>query len=99
MTTLQASGNIAYGQSIQINGPVHGNVNLPAIINLPIAKGASFDSHIEKHNSRCHPNTRIELLHHIQEWAKDRNGKPIFLAERYGWHRKVYDCRDCCPAV
>ena len=45
---------------------------------LPIAKGASFNSHMEEHNARCLPNTRIELQHHIMEWAKDRNGKPIF---------------------
>src|SRR5262245_1192451 len=45
---------------------------------LPIAKGASFDSHMEEHNPRCLPNTRTELLHHIQQWAQDRNGKPIF---------------------
>ena len=48
------------------------------LIQLPIAKGASFDSHMEEHNARCLPNTRTELLHHIREWAKDRNGKPIF---------------------
>ena len=47
-------------------------------INLPIAKGASFDSHMEEHNSRCLSNTRVELLSQITEWAKDRNGKPIF---------------------
>ncbi|KAI9774034.1 MAG: hypothetical protein M1839_001919 [Geoglossum umbratile] len=45
---------------------------------LPIAKGASFDSHMEEHNARCLPNTRTELLYHIGEWAKDKNGKPIF---------------------
>ena len=45
---------------------------------LPIAKGASFDSHMEEHNARYLPNTRTELLYHIREWAKDKNGKPIF---------------------
>ncbi|KAF2679909.1 WD domain protein [Lentithecium fluviatile CBS 122367] len=45
---------------------------------LPTAKGASFDSHIEEHNSTCLQNTRTELLDHIQEWAKDKSGKPIF---------------------
>jgi hypothetical protein len=45
---------------------------------LPVAKGASFDSHMEEHNAKCLPNTRVELLHEITEWAKDRNGKPIF---------------------
>ena len=45
---------------------------------LRIAKGASFDSHMEEHNARCLPNTRTELLHHIGKWAKDKDGKPIF---------------------
>jgi len=48
------------------------------LIKLPIAKGASFDSHMEEHNAKCLANTRVELLHHIMEWSKDRNGKPIF---------------------
>ncbi|KAI9763279.1 MAG: hypothetical protein M1839_006522, partial [Geoglossum umbratile] len=47
-------------------------------INLPIAKGASFDSHAEEHNARCLHNTRVGLLGQITEWAKDRNNKPIF---------------------
>lgn len=45
---------------------------------LPIAKGASFDSHMEEHNPRCLENTRVELQRHIAEWATDRNGKSIF---------------------
>ncbi|KAI9857277.1 MAG: hypothetical protein M1813_008315 [Trichoglossum hirsutum] len=47
-------------------------------INLPIANGASFDSHAEEHNARCLHDTRVELLDQIMEWAKDRNSKPIF---------------------
>ena len=45
---------------------------------LPIAKGASFDSHIEEHNSRCLANTRVVLQGQIKEWAMEENGKPIF---------------------
>jgi hypothetical protein len=45
---------------------------------LPIAKGASFDSHMDEHNARCLANTRVELRREIAEWAEDRNGKPIF---------------------
>ncbi|KAF2186048.1 hypothetical protein K469DRAFT_687463 [Zopfia rhizophila CBS 207.26] len=48
------------------------------VTRLPTAKGASFDSHMEEHNSTCLPNTRTELLQHIQGWAKDKSGKPIF---------------------
>ena len=45
---------------------------------LPVAQGASFDSHIEEHNARCLANTRVELQRQIKEWAKDGNGKHIF---------------------
>jgi len=34
MTTHQALGNRADGKSIQINGPVYGNVNLAGIPNI-----------------------------------------------------------------
>ncbi|MCJ1346929.1 hypothetical protein MMC31_005149, partial [Peltigera leucophlebia] len=47
-------------------------------VKLPVAKGASFDSHIEEHDSKCLANTRVELQRQVKEWAKDRNGKPIF---------------------
>ena len=48
------------------------------ISRLPAAKGASFDSHVEEHNSTCLPNTRTGLLHHIHGWANDKKSKPIF---------------------
>jgi hypothetical protein len=47
-------------------------------INLPVATGASFNSYTEEHNARCLPNTRTALLHTIAEWAKNKDGKPIF---------------------
>ena len=47
---------------------------------IPSAQGAAFDSHIntDELNARCHPDTRINLLHQIKEWAKDPKGKCIF---------------------
>ena len=33
---------------------------------------------MEEHNWTCLPDTRTELLHHIQGWANDKNSKPIF---------------------
>ncbi|MCJ1466967.1 hypothetical protein MMC07_005589 [Pseudocyphellaria aurata] len=45
---------------------------------LPIAKGASFNSHMEEHNARCLENTRVELQRHIADWAKNRDGKSMF---------------------
>ncbi|KAF1959379.1 hypothetical protein CC80DRAFT_524019 [Byssothecium circinans] len=45
---------------------------------LPIATGASFNSHADEHNARCLPNTRTDLLKNIADWAKNKDGKPIF---------------------
>ncbi|KAL7795766.1 Pfs, NACHT and WD domain protein [Trichoderma ceciliae] len=45
---------------------------------LPVATGASFDSHAEEHNPTCLPDTRVELLHQISNWAHDPNAKAIF---------------------
>ncbi|KAF2729521.1 hypothetical protein EJ04DRAFT_537814 [Polyplosphaeria fusca] len=45
---------------------------------LPIAEGASFNSHTEEHNSRCLPNTRTDLLNTIADWANNKGGKTIF---------------------
>ncbi|KAI9764068.1 MAG: hypothetical protein M1840_008872 [Geoglossum simile] len=45
---------------------------------LPIANGASFDSHREEYNARCLANTRVELQCQITEWAEGSNGKSIF---------------------
>jgi NACHT domain len=48
------------------------------VVKLPIAAGASFDSHKNEHNATCLQNTRVELLSQIMGWAKDGNGKPVF---------------------
>ncbi|RKK90938.1 hypothetical protein BFJ68_g16338, partial [Fusarium oxysporum] len=45
---------------------------------LPVAEGASFDSHAEEHNPTCLPNTREELLKEIDRWIVDPNSKIIF---------------------
>ncbi|KAK7177935.1 Vegetative incompatibility protein HET-E-1-like protein 7 [Paraphaeosphaeria sporulosa] len=45
---------------------------------LPVAIGASFDSHADEHNARCLPNTRTDLLKTIADWANNKDSKPIF---------------------
>ncbi|KAF2627243.1 vegetative incompatibility protein HET-E-1 [Macroventuria anomochaeta] len=45
---------------------------------LPVAIGASFNSHNEEHNARCLPDTRTELLDEITAWANNKDGKSIF---------------------
>lgn len=45
---------------------------------IPSAPGATFDSFTDELNTRCHPDTRVDLLHQIKKWAKDPQGKCIF---------------------
>ena len=49
---------------------------------LPVANGASFDSHMEEHSARCLANTRVELQRQIKGWAKDGYGKLSILIDR-----------------
>ncbi|KAJ4373968.1 hypothetical protein N0V83_002707 [Neocucurbitaria cava] len=53
-------------------------INESNSINLPIASGASFDSHLEEHSPKCLPDTRTGILHQITQWAGDETGKSIF---------------------
>ncbi|QGA15960.1 hypothetical protein EYB26_003627 [Talaromyces marneffei] len=48
------------------------------IAKLPYAKGSTFDSFDRALDSICHPETRIDLLHQIKEWAENRQGKSMF---------------------
>ncbi|KAI1306571.1 vegetative incompatibility protein HET-E-1 [Xylaria venustula] len=45
---------------------------------LPVAEGASFDSHAEEHNPACLPNTRVDLLREITEWAENHDSKAVY---------------------
>ncbi|KAH7187155.1 hypothetical protein DER44DRAFT_176620 [Fusarium oxysporum] len=49
-----------------------------ALDTLPMAEGASFDSHAEEHNPICLPNTRQELLDNIDHWIDDPNSKTVY---------------------
>ncbi|KAI9667819.1 MAG: hypothetical protein M1821_000638 [Bathelium mastoideum] len=45
---------------------------------VPIATGASHDSHAEEHNARCLANTRTALLDEIKNWANEKDGELLF---------------------
>ncbi|KAK2731432.1 hypothetical protein FQN55_004690 [Onygenales sp. PD_40] len=52
---------------------------LAAILSqLPSADGATFDSHANEHDPRCHPETRTALLQQILAWARDPQSEAIF---------------------
>jgi hypothetical protein len=44
---------------------------------LPVAARAAFDSHQSELDVRCHPDTRVDLLREIYDWADDVHGKCI----------------------
>jgi hypothetical protein len=54
---------------------VHQKIDLAK---LPSAKGAEFNSHLDEHDARCLPNTRVDLQRKIAEWAEDAPGICIF---------------------
>ncbi|OBT75403.1 hypothetical protein VF21_05711 [Pseudogymnoascus sp. 05NY08] len=45
---------------------------------LPLAKGATFDSHQDEHNAACLKNTRVDEQRQIAKWAEDPHSKCIF---------------------
>jgi hypothetical protein len=57
-------------------------------INLPIATGASYNSHAEEQNAQCLLNTRTALLHDITNWANDEESRPIFWLSGMAGTRK-----------
>ena len=49
-----------------------------ACLQKHVAAGASFDSAAEQHNSRCLPNTRVELLQQISAWIGNSSAVVVF---------------------
>ncbi|OJD11510.1 hypothetical protein AJ78_07735 [Emergomyces pasteurianus Ep9510] len=45
---------------------------------LPSAEGASFDSHANESDPKCHPGTRTDILQQILSWAEDKQSQTIF---------------------
>ncbi|KAL7916620.1 hypothetical protein GGI35DRAFT_485739 [Trichoderma velutinum] len=45
---------------------------------LPVASGAYFDSFEESGKARCLPDTRVDLLHDVFNWAKDPDSHTVF---------------------
>ncbi|KAI0544411.1 Pfs, NACHT and WD domain protein [Xylaria curta] len=55
------------------------NIDEKMILNLlPIAYGATFDSHSEEYNQFCLPDTRVELLQTIYQWVDDQEREAVF---------------------
>ncbi|KAF4208752.1 hypothetical protein CNMCM5878_005312 [Aspergillus fumigatiaffinis] len=60
---------------------------------LPVARGAEFDSYMDQHEDECLPGTRAELLHQITQWARSPQGKCIFWLNGKAGTGKSTICR------
>ncbi|KAJ4864668.1 phosphorylase superfamily domain-containing protein [Trichoderma breve] len=47
-------------------------------LGLPVVEGAAFSSYAEQRNPTCFPNTRVELLQRILNWAHNPHARSIF---------------------
>lgn len=45
---------------------------------LPVARGAEFDSYTNQYEEYCLPGTRTDLLRQVSEWASSPRGKCLF---------------------
>jgi hypothetical protein len=60
---------------------------------LPVALGASFDSHAEEHNPICLQDTRVELLAQISDWVDNPQAEAIFWLNGMAGTGKSTICR------
>jgi hypothetical protein len=54
------------------------SVSLASPLGLPYAAEAPFNSYAKQHESVCLPDTRIDLLREIYDWADGQDERPIF---------------------
>ncbi|KAF2466054.1 uncharacterized protein BDR25DRAFT_269130 [Lindgomyces ingoldianus] len=55
------------------------NVHQETILaKLRTVEGATFDSHTDANNARCHPGTRVDILQQILAWGASHDSKCIF---------------------
>lgn len=54
------------------------SVQSEVLAKLPIAEGATFDSHANEHSPQCLPDTRTEVLREITEWAHDPLSRSVY---------------------
>jgi Mrp family chromosome partitioning ATPase len=70
---------LSFDQKINLANQNTNSIHLKLDLDkLPIAVGASFNSHIDEHEPTCLTNTRVELRRQIEEWVRNSNGKSIF---------------------
>jgi len=56
---------------------------------LPYAENAPFSSYARQHEPICLPDTRVDILRDIHEWADGQDTRCIFWLKRPGRHWKV----------
>ncbi|KAF1816161.1 hypothetical protein P152DRAFT_112680, partial [Eremomyces bilateralis CBS 781.70] len=84
-STQLISGVSANQNSQVVAGTIHGSVNFRSSENLndvlnslPTAKDAPFNAYQRQHDPACLPDTRVDLLQEIYDWADGQDGRSLF---------------------
>ncbi|KAF2184492.1 hypothetical protein K469DRAFT_186225 [Zopfia rhizophila CBS 207.26] len=90
MTRYQADGNTSYGNSIQINGPVHGNVGLATDLQPSFFKTSNYESYKNINPERV-PETCVWFLEHptFQKWKASSGDDLLWLSADPGCGKSV----------
>jgi len=74
-----SEGELYQPATVLRNQKLTGGLDLNAVLNsLPTAKDAPFNAYQRQHEPTCHPDTRVDLLQQIYEWADGENSPTIF---------------------
>ncbi|KAF1817615.1 hypothetical protein P152DRAFT_463702 [Eremomyces bilateralis CBS 781.70] len=69
-----------------------GNLDLNDVLNsLPTAKDAPFNTYQRQHDPTCLPDTRVDLLQEIYDWADGQDGRSIFWLNGLAGTGKCFD--------
>ncbi|KAI8716696.1 hypothetical protein NCS52_00963800 [Fusarium sp. LHS14.1] len=74
----RCGGNILLALNVDQTAIIQNVDHKITLDRLPIAEGASFDSHAKEHNPTCLPDTRVELLEDVSRWIANPNSKTIY---------------------
>ena len=91
MARYEAGNNTSYGESIQFNGPIHGNVSLATELQLSIFKTSKYESYKNDPNPERVPGTCAWFLEHptFLKWRASSNDDLLWLSADPGCGKSV----------
>lgn len=90
MARYQASSNTSQGNSIQINGPVYGNISSASDLQPRFFKTSNYESHKDNNPERV-PETCVWFLEHptFQNWKASSGNNLLWLSADPGCGKSV----------